>query len=264
MTTDPGDRSSLWIPLLQRLTECCPRWGIWKNADAALNGSGDIDSTAPTEDWPVITAEFRQWARRNGLGPVIGCDHVRGVLFLVALDRDHSTFLELDVNARKYFRGWTMFRPEDLSSVMEVDPRGFRRVRPGAEGVILLVQNGLKWGGRPNVPGLRKRRIDEFLRLDPEGVRRTADLFGMASGTMVSAAEQLVRGKWDRRGLLVLEVSSLLKALGEPQVVMWRLQSRSIKKRCPVLRAIFTDDRRLPPDIDGWLDRVRRYHSVHG
>lgn len=257
------DRAALWTPLLQRLTELSPTWGIWKNADTALSGSGDIDSTAPRDDWAAIVGEFRRWADERGFGPVTACDHVHGVLFIIALDAPNLTFLELDVNARKYFRGWTLFRPEDLSPVMEMDDRGFRRVRRGAEGVILLLQNGSRWGGRPHPAGLRKRAVASFLRDDPGGVREFAELFGPARGAMVRAASAVARGGWDRAAMLTVEGWSILRALAEPRVVMWRLRSRPIKKRCPVLRAIFTDDRRIPTDVDGWLASVAEQHPIY-
>lgn len=145
------------MPFLKRLTVLCPDWGIWKNADAALSGSGDMDSAAPTRDWDVILREFRRWASENELGPVTACRHVHGVLFILTLDKKRSTFVELDVNARQYFRGWTMFRAEDLAPLMELDERGFRRLRPGAEGVMLLLGNGARWGGRPSSAERRKR-----------------------------------------------------------------------------------------------------------
>jgi len=32
------DLSALWLPLLRRLTDVCPGWGIWKNADVLASG----------------------------------------------------------------------------------------------------------------------------------------------------------------------------------------------------------------------------------
>jgi hypothetical protein len=255
------DLPALWLPLLERLTHRYPSWGLWKNADDALQGRGDFDSTAPERDWDGITAEFASWAGAHGFGPVTGCREVAGVLFLVAVDPGSGTFFELDVNARKYWRGWTLFRPDDLAAVMEIDERGFRRVRPGAEGVILLVQNGLRWGGRPNEEGLRRKKVREALVSDPEGVGYTCELFGRAAGAVARGAEAVVRGQWDRRALLLAEGWALARAVLEPRVVLSRLEAKRVKKRCPVLRAVF-DDRRLPPDEDAWLRAVARSHPV--
>ncbi|MFN2490196.1 MAG: hypothetical protein ABR529_10765 [Actinomycetota bacterium] len=256
------DLSSLWLPLLAHLTERFPRWGLWKNADRALAGHGDFDSTAPLEDWDAILAEFHAWAAGRGYGPVAACSHVAGVLFLIALDEKASTFLELDVNARKYFRGWTLFRPENLAPLMEIDERGFRRVRPGAEGVILLTQNGLRWGGRPDPAGLARKRVAELLRADPEGVRAAARLFGPTSGALVAAAEGVAAGGWNRRAMLTVEAWAVLRALAAPHILATRLSAKRVKKRCPVLRAIFADGRRTPRDVGAWLSAVAEEHPV--
>jgi hypothetical protein len=263
-STVPADLTALWLPLLRRLTDECPGWGIWKNADAALAGSGDMDSAAPADAWDAIVREFRSWAKANELGPVTTCRHVDGVLFILALDRQSGSFVELDVNAKKYFRGWTMFRSEDLAPLMEIDARGFRRLRPGAEGVMLLLGNGTLWGGRPNPEGLRRKRVSEALRRDPAGVAATASrLFGRADGALVRAADRAARGEWDRRSMLGVEAWAVANALAEPGVVVGRLRSRPIKKTCPVLRTIFTDNRRVPTDFDAWVERVREAHPVY-
>jgi len=258
------DLSAFWLPLLRRLTDVCPAWGIWKNADAALAGSGDMDSAAPVAAWDSIVSELRRWAKENALGPVAECRHVDGVLFLLALDRENSGFVELDVNARKYFRGWTLFHAEDLAPLMEIDARGFRRLRPGAEGVMLLLGNGTRWGGRPNSEGLRRKRIAEVLRQDPAGIEATgACLFGPARHALMRAAEHVARGEWDRRSMLAVEAWALARAIAEPGVVAGRLRSRPVKKSCPVLRTIFTDNRRMPADFDSWLEHVRAAHPVY-
>lgn len=260
----PGDeRADQWLALLARLTRALPLWGLWKNADAALAGHGDFDSTAPVEDWERIIQEFSGWAVGLGLGPVTACREVPGVLFLLALDREKGEVLELDVNARKYFRGWTMFRPVDLAPVMEIDERGFRRVRAGAEGLILMVQNGLRWGGRPDPAGLARKRVADFLRADPEGVRLAARLFGAARGAAERAAAAVARGGWDRRAMLTLEGYAGLRALGAPGIAFGRLLVPGRKRRCPVLRTIFEDDRKVA-DPGRWIRAVAEAHEVHG
>jgi hypothetical protein len=257
-----ADLSWLWVPLLERLTQRFPDWGLWKNAESALAGNGDFDSTAPESEWDAITAEFEEWAASRGFGPVLSCREVPGVMFLVALDKQRRTFLELDVNARKYFRGWTTFRPDDLVPLMEIDSRGFRRIRPGAEGVILLTQNGLKWGGRPNREGLRRKRVADFLEQDPTGAREMARLFGPAQKALLAGADAVVKGGWNRPAMLVVEAWALLRALAEPNVLLGRFRARRVKRRCVVLRAIFTDDRRILEDADEWLSRVAEDHWV--
>jgi hypothetical protein len=257
------DLSMQWLPLLRRLTDASPRWGIWKNVDSALNGSGDIDSTAPAEDWDMIEKEFVSWALSNGFGPAASCRHVPGVLFLVAVDRSTRALYELDVNARKYFRGWTMFRPDDLAAVMEMDPRGFRRVRAGAEAMILLVQNGTKWGGRVNPEGLAAKGVIARLAADPQGVEDAARLFGPARGAAAGAASEVAQGGWDRRAMMAVEARSVAGAIAQPHITATRIWSRYVKTRCPILRVIFQDDRRVPDDVDGWMAQVAKHHPVY-
>jgi hypothetical protein len=264
MSLSPAkDLSSLWLPLLRRLTEASPRWGIWKNVDAALNGSGDIDSTAPKTDWEMIEGEFVAWARSNGFSPVSACRHVPGVLFLIALDRDTREIYELDVHARKYFRGWTMFRPKDLAGVMEIDKRGFRRVCAGTEAMILLVQNGTKWGGRPNPGGLAAKDVVDKLKTDPAGLKDAARLFAPATDAAHRAALEASHGRWDRRAMMMVETRSVAGAIVHPNIAATRVWSRYVKSRCPILRVLFQDDRRVPEDLEGWLAEVAEHHPLY-
>ena len=264
MKPEVRDRSALWLPLVQRLTETSPRWTIWKNADAAFAGSGDIDSAAPIGDWDLIVREFRQWAAEHGLGPVIDCRHPPKTMFLLALDQSGKTLLELDVSGRKYFRGWTLFRAEDLWPLTQMDGRGFRCLRPGAEGLILLLGNGLRWGGKPDPDGLRKRRIPELLDQDRDGVREASRAFGLPMKAVDSAVSILAAGSWDRRSMRLIEGWAMLRALGNPSILLARARFRMwTKKRCPVLRSVFYADRRIPGDLDRWLDEVERGHAVY-
>src|SRR5438093_5925107 len=217
-----GDRTDLWLALVRRLTEVCPKWTIWKNADAAFNGLGDIDSAAPMEDWETIVLEFRRWAASRALGPVIECRHPPKTMFLLTPDRSTSTLLELDVLGRKYFRGWTLFRAEDLANLSEIDVRGFRRLRPGSQGLILLLGNGLKWGGRPDLESLRKRHVRELLEQDPEGAREAAWAFRLPRRAVASAVRSLLAGEWAVGPMWRIEASAAMRAFGEPAILAKR------------------------------------------
>jgi hypothetical protein len=257
------DRTALWLPLLRRLTEVSPRWVVWKNADAALAGHGDVDAAAPIADWEAMVREFRTWASEHGLGPVIECRHPPRTMFLLAVDRDRRELVELDVLARKYFRGWTLFRAEDLPPLAVEDPRGFRVLRPGAQALIQLAGN-LRWGGRPDGPGLRRRGMAELFALDPDGALRAAAAFGLPSRTVARAAEAVAAGRGGRGALLALEGTALARAVADPGILARRIRFRLwTKRRCPALRAVFEADRMLPPDVDTWLAGVRRTHRVH-
>jgi thymidylate kinase len=259
------DMSDLWLPLLRGLTEVSPDWTVWKNADDALAGHGDVDSAAPISDWQVIIEEFRKWAAQHELGPVVVCKHPPKTMFLIALDRKRSTFLELDVLGRKYFRGWTLWRAEDLPSLSRMDERGFRCLRPGAQALILLVGNGLRWGGRPDRAGLEKRRVEALLRSDPDGFRSAARVFGSSDKALLGGASAVMQGRWDRGAMLRLEAWALIKALAEPGIVFARAKFRLFtKKRCPVLQSVFYGDRRIPGDVDEWLKTVAVSHEIYG
>ena len=257
------DRSSAWLSLLRRLTATIPDWAVMKGVDSALYGAGDIDSVGAIEVWPTIEQEFRAWAFEHGLGPVIVCPHVRQVLHLVALDPDDSLFFELDVNRRKIFLGSTLFYPRDLLALSIMDPRGFRRVRPGTEGVLKLVQNGAKRGGRPNWDGIRKKKIIDLLAQDPVGVEGGARLFGHASGAVMAAVESVLEQRWNRRAMLTVEAWSVLRGLGNPMGLIARMRFRIVKRRCPVLQAVFDAGRRVPENRAAWLREVAQTHSVY-
>ena len=141
--------------------------------------------------------EFATWAKSNGLGPVISCPHAPFLVHLVALDQSApaETFFELDVNRRKVFLGSTLFLPADLRPLARVNDEGFRRLRPGAEGLLKLVHNGTKRRGRQNEEGLKTKRIPELLAEDWEGVEQAALLFKSGRSAVLDSARAVVEGE---------------------------------------------------------------------
>ena len=131
----PGARAASLLPLFRRLTTLSPASIAWKNADPALAGVGDVDWVAPSETWDAIVSEVRAWATQVGLGPVVVCRHIPDGMFVLALDAERE-FFQLDVRSRATYRGATVFRAHDLVPMAEMDPRGFRTLRPGAEGLL--------------------------------------------------------------------------------------------------------------------------------
>lgn len=253
-------RQTVWLPLLQELTQLSNDWVVWKNVESALSGYGDVDSAAPRDSWTGIADAFTAWAASNGLGPVVLCPHAPNLLHLVAL-REGEPFFELDLVARKVFLGSTLFVPADLRTLSEMDERGFRRVRSGAEGLIKLVGNGALRNGRANERGLVDKRIPQLLAGDQEGVRVAARLFGPAETSVLKLAASVVQGSWDRWAMLSLEAWFLLRAVKEPNSVVARLQFRQARRSCPVLTAVFSG-RRVPGDVEKWLSEVGRTHEV--
>jgi hypothetical protein len=262
-TTRATDRTELWLPLLRRLTTNSPQWLVWKNAESAFEGIGDIDAAAPRSDWPLIETEFRRWAHEQGVGPVVVCRHIPGGLNLIAVPAGWATFLEMGVKAQRMWRGATLFVLEDLLSMTVVDERGFRRLRPGAEGFFKLLLNGTRRDGRANEAGLRDKRVREMLAVDPEGVGQAARLLGPARSAALVGASRAAAGGWDRRAMVAVEGWVLLRSLREPGTILSRLRFRLRgRATCGVVAAILGEGRRIPADRDGWLRLLAENHPV--
>ena len=259
-----AEATRLWLPLLRELSDAAPEWAVWKNADDALNGAGDVDCMAPRRHWDDVEHRFLRWARAHGLGPVVVCRHAPGALFLVALDPSDGPWLQLDVRSVATLRGAPVCDAEDVAGLAIADERGFRRLAPGAEGALKLVISGIAPGGRPNLRGLRKERVGELLRADPSGVRRAARLFGPAEGALLAGAEAAAAGSWNRRAMALVEGSVMLRVLRRPTSPMAQLGMRRAKRRCPVLVTGIRHGRTIPGARAEWLRTVAETHIVHG
>jgi hypothetical protein len=258
------DRSSLWLPLLRDLTEAAPGWGVWKNVESALTGIGDLDTSAPPADWPAIERTFVDWAEHNGLGGVAVCRCVPRTVNIIAVPARMPNFLQLEVKGHVTFRGSTLFDAEDLPPFMRLDGRGFRILRPGAQGLFKFLTNGLLRGGRPNRPAIEAKGVLELLREDPEGYREAAALVGPGRKLALAGVEAALAGGWDRAAMLRLEALGLARSLTEPRTLVQRLWFRARNKRsCPVLRIVYQENRLTPSDPEGWLDRVAETHPVY-
>jgi hypothetical protein len=254
--------SEPWLPLLQRLTASVPESFVWKNADPALDGIGDIDYCAPRRTWQTIHHEFGEWAAASHLGPVIRCPHIPyGMVLVTAADGGHALY-ELDVRDRVTVRGGTLFRADDVKPFLETDPRGFRKLRPGAEGIVKLVLYGMRRGGRRRPEGLAKERVALLLAKDPEGARAAARLFGAAQRAAIKGGEKAATGDWDRRAMSIVNARTNARALINPVGVARRVRYGYDRKRCPVMRAIIEHHRRIPGDRSEWLREVARTHDV--
>lgn len=258
-----GGRSALWLPLLATLTEKFPRWSVWKNVRSALEGHGDVDSFAPREDWHAIEVEFNRWAAENGLSPVIVCRHIPQGPHFIAIDPTSDYIVQLDVKDRATLRGCTLLDVDQLQQLSEIDERGFRRIRPGGEGVIKLLTNGMTSGGHMNEEGIATKGVVDLLRNDREGVLAIAAMFGRAREALIRGVDALLLGEWDQRAMRAVELHAYRRALTEPGVALSRIWFNQVsKKRCPVIRLIREDDRRLPDDRQAWIADVSRTHSI--
>ena len=259
----PHDRTELWLSLLQRLTNEHPDWATWKNVDSAMAGTGDIDSLAPPNSWSAIQATFVDWATARGFGPVISCPHILMGPHLVTFEPGADFILQLDVKERATFRGSTLIDVDMLRPLTVLDPRGVRRIRSGADGVVRLCSNGIRPGGDADPGAIRVKRIRELLADDPEGAEAMARHFGPVRGDLLAGVRAVAEGGWDRRAMRRVELWALMRSVAEPWTVARRIWfARVWKNRCPVVRTIRQEERRVPPDLDGWLDEVRASHDV--
>jgi hypothetical protein len=262
--TDPG-RSNIWLPLIRRLSAATDTWYVWKNAESALYGRGDIDCAAPAEVWEDIEDIFREWAREQQLHRVIACRHIPRTLNLIGVSDDFPDLLQLEVKGLTTFRGSTLFRAEDLLPLTHMDPLGFRRLRNGPEGLFKFITNGVRRGGEPHHEWLVSKQVMELIESDLEGMRAAANVFGHASTWILAAVESARRGEWDRSSLRKVETAAWLKTLRQPHILAERIWFRVARKPfCPLLKTIYQHDRVPPANRNEWLARVEKAHARGG
>jgi hypothetical protein len=248
-----------WLPLLRRLSETSYGWGVWKNADRAITISGDIDSVSPPSDTRALLGEFFSWASTNNLGPVFTCRHLPGSVLGVAI-RDRRELVELQLCERAMFRGSTLFTARDVASLMMMDTRGFRRLRPGAEGLLLLFHNAMGRGGRPLLHGWKVDRLLRLMKDDPDGMEAATEVFGSVREEARRVARAALDGGWDRRSALQIELWAIARGLRDVRSFAARgIYSLSGGRYCALL-PVLRRGRRLDGDVDAWLERANRTH----
>jgi len=260
---EPGQRRDLWLALLRRLTRTSSSFLVWKNVESALDGQGDIDAAAAPADWDALEQQFLEWAREFELLPAALCHHIPGGRNLIAAPVGTPTFFELSIKHDKAFRGSTLFVLDDLLVLSETDGRGFRKLRPGAEGLLKLVLNGSKWLGRPDVDGLTSKHVRELVSSDPPGVAMASKVFGPAASSAQRLAAAVAAGGWDRRAMFAIEAHAVAKGLRHPRVMARRAWFRlTAQRQCPVVYAI-GHGRVISEPRDAWLADVARNHVFH-
>jgi hypothetical protein len=246
-----------WLPLLRSLTSQTRTWAVWKSPASALAGEGDVDSVASEQDWPVVVREFRTWAREEGIGPVIHCRHFSGLLILVACAGERPTrLLQLDVYSRHLFRGAPVVGAGELVSLTELDEQGYRRLRPGAEALLLLIRR-LPRGGRELSPAARAPMV-ELLATDPTGAAQLAGLLGFPP----RALRTLQAGGWDRRSTLAFELRVASRLLVHPTELRACIALDYRRLRGCSLVESLEQGRRVEGDRSEWLSVVARTHLV--
>jgi hypothetical protein len=253
----------LFVDLARRLTQEFPDWLVVKNLDSALYGTGDLDSVAPPRDWPAIEASFRAWAADQGLSPVIVCDHAPSGPYYLSFVPDSTDLFVLDVKRMRVFRANHLFDAEDLLPMAVMDERGFRTLRPGAQGVLKFVWNGIRYRGRPNQPALERKHVRELLESDTEGVAMAVRLYGRGRADVRRAIDAWLAGGWDRPAALRLELRYIMRSIARPRLIWRRMWFTFVElRRCPVLIVQRSGDRRVHGTVDAWLADVARTHVV--
>ncbi len=88
-------------------------------------------------------------------------------------------------------------------------------------------------------------------------------MFGRSEQAAVAAAASVAEGGWNRRAFLRLEAAALLGALREPMIIISRARFRLwTKRKCPVVHSIFKNNRRIPGDVDTWVQTVAANHVL--
>jgi hypothetical protein len=193
------------------------------------------------------------------MGPVFVCRHLPGSVLGVAL-RDRRELVELQLCERAMFRGSTLFTAKDVAPLMMMDGRGFRRLRPGAEGFLLLFHNAMGRGGRPRLDGRKAARLLRLMREDPEGMEAATEVFGSVREDARRVALAALDRAWDRRSALHVELWAIARGLRNIRSFAARgVYSLSGGRYCALL-PVLRRGRRLDGDIDAWLRRAVRTH----
>jgi hypothetical protein len=216
-----------------------------------------VDSVAAEQEWPVVVREFGNWAREEGIGPVIQCRHFSGLLILVACAGERPTrLLQLDVYSRHLFRGAPLVTADELVPLARLEEHGYRRLRPGAEALLLLLRR-LPRGGRA-LAAAERAPILELLRTDPAGAAELAALLRFPP----RALRTFEAGGWDRRSSLAIEVRAGSRLLLHPKELRACIALDYRRLRGCALVESLEQGRRVEGDRSEWLSVIARTHRV--
>jgi hypothetical protein len=231
-----------------------------KDLESAIRGSGDLDAVASAADMTAVEGIFLEWAAGHRLSPIIVCRHAPAP-FYFALQRGSRELLELDVTEGRWFRGGQLLVTSTLLPLSLVED-DIRMLRPGAQGLVRLLWNGVRYGGRPDRPGLRAERVPELPGRDPSGVEAALGLLGGGRDDGRRRVDAVLAGGWDRRAALRLEARFAGRALRKPAAIPAEAWFRFVQLRsCPLLR-VMTSPGRLAPLDPAWWSDVERGHQV--
>jgi hypothetical protein len=251
------------VQLMRELSRTFPAWAVWKNLERTIQGKGDIDAVAPASSWRDIGKAFQAWAFSEGFRGVIECRHVPGVVLLMALSPDGPAISELDLCDSFFWRGGRLTTATKVVPLFAADASGIRRFRPGAEGLFLLLFNGVRRGGRQDPAAIRRSHVVELIGSDPEGAHEAASTLrggvGRAAMKLALAAQD---ENWSRTSAFAAEARALLSGLREPHDLVARLGFWvGANRTCPVVAAT-RGGRRDEEEVERWLNTPTELHSL--
>ena len=252
----------MWLDFVRAASAACPGAAAHGDLAEGFSAEGDVDLLVARGEWPCLEEVFAQWAERHGLMPALSCRHRAGVLVLVAVG-PHDVFYEVEARAERFFRGARLFSAEDFGALAIDDPAGFRRLRPGAAGIVKLFPSGLGRLGRPAWRGAKLDRVRRLLAEDRDGAERAAGLLGLAARPARSGAAAVAAGGWNRRAMLAVEAMCAASALLRLPTLVARARFRfGAERDCVILRAVREHGRRIPGDRAGWLAEAAATHPI--
>lgn len=229
-----------WRALAVAASAAAPQFTVWKHGETLARPGGDLDATAPRDAWPALAAVVRQWAVDQGCTHVVRCTHVPGRLITLACGgaaRDH--LLQLDLVARRPVALGAWFDAEAVAAIAELDSRGIRRLRAGAEGLLRLLDDPRDGEARSLLAG------------DPAGGAALATSLPLPRRLVLAAAGGAPAAR--AAGALLASARAVAARRIDQPLTRWR--------PCGVTSAL-GNDRRAAPSVEVWLETVRRDHEV--
>ena len=142
-----------------------------------------------------------------------------------------------------------------------IDPRGFRRLRPAAEGVLALLSSGTLFR---TLSASETERIAGLFREDPNGVAEAADALGFLAPAARRAVAAVCAGTSPRRSLLEADLRTVARLICQPStLISVAVFDLTWRRRCPVLAAL-QGGRCVRGDRRAWLKRAMADHPVRG
>jgi hypothetical protein len=256
-----SDRSERWLPLLRSIAREEPRSFLSGHVDEGLAGRGDIDVAAPKDAWPKIVELFEKWALHRDFELGVVCPHHAHRLILVAVDSPGEPFFELELWSHRCVRGWPVVDAASLEPLTMEDRRGFRVLRPGAEGLLKLATKATI-AGRPRAASLQKKQVADLLARDPDGSLLAAASLGRFGDPMLRAARAVTAGRWDRPAMLQVQWLAAAASVVRPEVMTRKLREKADLRRCALARTITHEARTPRAPLRAWAEEVAKDHDV--